>query len=522
MGNDIKSTIVVLAATVLVSFLCRYVGLGKRFNTLELSWWMVITVAGFIIGNIYVLMLIIIALKLFYLRSDLDKNMLFFLLLLPAIVFSIEVPFPHPGVPLLDMSHLRILSLIILVPLLPKLLEESRHYQNKRLFFDIPLLFIFGREIYQEYLPTYYYENTLITSIKGTIIYILEVVVPYTALAIWVNRDRRLLLVFKAFLIGGLILAIVGIVSAVVNWDIYRGMSFSGMNVFISYYETRGGILRIAATLEHPITFAFYQTILLGMALGWLYWRKSNLLKMGLLLTPILAIIFFTGSRGGWVGAAMCLILFYYFKMPKHTKLVSFTVLLLSGGLMVGAYAFIQSGSSSANNIASSEVDPYGTFEYRKRLFYATLEIIPRYPFFGNRSYEQEPEMQKLMQGQGIIDPVNVYMTFAVAKGLVFLFFIFLVLIRSVRAITRYIESGFIANRRIRVVLGAGMAALLVANLAELVFTSYSGPIIPYLWIMLGIARGMYYIVETREENYQFNFNDTQQSSPQFIQGRDV
>ncbi len=512
MSNDIKSTIIVMAAVMVVFVLFRLTGLGKKSNAMELTWWMAVTVAGFILGNVYVLILIILALKLFYLRSDPDRNMFFFLFLLPAIYLPVYIPFPHQSFPLLDVSQMRILSIIILVPLLPKLLEEVRHNKSRRLFLDIPLIFIFGREIVMDFQPTYAFENTLITSVKNVMGYFLEYIVPYTALAIWVNRDRRLLLAFRACILGGLILAVVAIVGGILRWDIYHDMYFSNMRIISTFLDFRGGYIRIASSMGNPITFAFYLTMVLGMVLGWLYWRRSNLLQTGLLLILVLTAMFFTGSRGGWIGAAMLLIMFFYYKMPKRTKLLTMTVILLSSLLTAVAYIKIESSRYNTNTNAEAEVDPYGTFEYRKRLFYAELAILPRYPFFGNNMYMAEPEMQDMVQGQGIIDPVNTYMTFAVYKGLIYTFFIFWIIIRSMRAITRYIESGFINNKRIRVMLGAGLAALLFANAAELVFTSFSGPIIMYFWIMLGIARGVFYITEKTPE-YKFSMDDMRQPS---------
>lgn len=68
---------------------------------------------------------------------------------------------------------------------------------------------------------------------------------------------------------------------------------------------------------------------------------------------------------------------------------------------------------------------PYiGTLEkdnitYRERLLDNSLIVIERNLWFGSFDFRKTPEMQSMVQGQGIIDIVNTYLNLALRFGVV-------------------------------------------------------------------------------------------------------
>jgi O-antigen ligase len=64
------------------------------------------------------------------------------------------------------------------------------------------------------------------------------------------------------------------------------------------------------------------------------------------------------------------------------------------------------------------EVDSFNV-SYRQRLIDVSLMVLWQNPWFGSFSYIQNPLMEQLRQGQGIIDMVNVYLSIALSFGVV-------------------------------------------------------------------------------------------------------
>jgi len=153
---------------------------------------------------------------------------------------------------------------------------------------------------------------------------------------------------------------------------------------------------------------------------------------------------------------------------------------------------------ATGTQLKLDDIDNVGTFEYRQKLFLGMLEILPRHPWFGNSMYKAEPEMQALVQGQGIVDPVNTYMKIAVESGLIALFFFLFVIIRAINTGLRYIRYGFSRNNLLWVHVGAALAALLSGMAIALAFTSFFATIVVYFWFAIGIARAMQLNLEKR------------------------
>jgi len=136
--------------------------------------------------------------------------------------------------------------------------------------------------------------------------------------------------------------------------------------------------------------------------------------KLGglLLLAGLIASI----SRGPWVGAVACLLVFLATgpkAMPKIAGVVatgaaSIPVLMMfpAGQKVVDLLPFI--GTVEAENI-----------DYRSRLLDNALIVIQRNLWLGSENYRDTPEMQAMIQGEGIIDIVNSYVAVALNSGMV-------------------------------------------------------------------------------------------------------
>ncbi len=128
-----------------------------------------------------------------------------------------------------------------------------------------------------------------------------------------------------------------------------------------------------------------------------------------------------------------------------------------------------------------------GSVDYRQRLFENAVQVIERNPWLGSADYLSTPEMQEMIQGQGIIDIVNTYLRVALNSGLVglglFLGFFTTILIglRRVVKLNAVRDIGFSAYAR------ASMATLIAILVT--IGTVSSVEFIPYVyWSFAGLC----------------------------------
>jgi O-antigen ligase len=141
-----------------------------------------------------------------------------------------------------------------------------------------------------------------------------------------------------------------------------------------------------------------------------------------------------------------------------------------------------------------------GSITYREQLFDNALTVIARKAFFGSADYLMAPEMQAMIQGQGIIDIVNTYLGIALKHGLVGLglfvgFFcaVLLVIRKAMRTLPD--RDGEVYR------LGSSLFATIVGILV-IIFTVSSITIIPVVyWSVAGM--GVAYAQMVKTTSYQ-------------------
>ena len=132
------------------------------------------------------------------------------------------------------------------------------------------------------------------------------------------------------------------------------------------------------------------------------------------------------------------------------------------------------------------------------------LIVIQRYPWFGSIDYLETPEMQAMMQGEGIIDLVNTYIQVALATGFVgvglFAGFFALVVIGVYRAMRS------LPDRDGEVyLLGRALLSTLLAILVT-ISTVSNISIIPFVyWSVAGLGVAYVQIVKNNLNNLPFS-----------------
>ena len=189
-------------------------------------------------------------------------------------------------------------------------------------------------------------------------------------------------------------------------------------------------------------------------------------------------------SRGPWLGFALFASLSLAAQPRTAVKLLVWAIPFLAG-----AVHFSPGGFSRFVNLLPfvGSSDP-GSEIYRSQLFTNAMIVIERYPLFGSLTFLQEPEMLRMIQGQGIIDVVNSYLQIALEFGLVglFLFLTFFVALAAslfVQAAKSKVEPSPLNH--------AGLLAILLAVLVTIATTS-SVSVIPHIyWAFAGICAAL-------------------------------
>ena len=121
-------------------------------------------------------------------------------------------------------------------------------------------------------------------------------------------------------------------------------------------------------------------------------------------------------SRGPWVGVMVLIVAYLAIGPYPVRNLGKFAIIMV---VLVVPMVFTTAGSQLTNLLPFvGSVDEQNVV-YRQRLFDSALAVIERHPLLGSVDYLSTPEMQEMIQGEGIIDIVNTYLRVTLNSGLV-------------------------------------------------------------------------------------------------------
>ena len=493
MRQDLQSIFMVLIATIMAYFLMRFMGLARKENRSWYMAWMCITCLAFLFHNFYIIFGLLILLKLFWVKNDLDKSILLFLFLLPCLPTVQKYWLPNDAIHIFYTDYRQALILVFLFPILPKLIRTSS-IDRRNIIFYIPLLYIIGFDLYDAFRSeinltqtkdAIILENTWTNKVRGLITTLIFKYLPFYAAAVWCTSTKRFMRALHAIVSSGVILMILAVPCAILGWDIYHDLNLGGNLPNAPLYE-RGLFIRVKLTLIHSIVFGKFAFMTLCCLLGLLMMKGFKLKSLMIALIITLPAIYLTGSRSAYIGGALAVLGFMYYSMEQHSrKLTSGAIVIVLFFLAIPFY--IDTGSIQATDLSS--IDSQGTFDYRKRLLVAGMEVIPHNPFFGNRDFVNEPEFLALRQGEGIIDTLNIWLIMTLEYGLIYTVFFLLLMLRTIKATKVLAIQGHSTDRFNQVSIGAAIAACLVAFSVTAFFDAFSG----YLFLFFGLCLGIEY-----------------------------
>ncbi|MDZ7842676.1 MAG: O-antigen ligase family protein [Gammaproteobacteria bacterium] len=439
--------------------------------------WFVVTTVGFFMPNFWLMAATNATVVLIALSQERIKPALFLLLLAALPMIGVDIPGFGIINYIFTINYQLMLSLVILLPLM---LFTRRQDGHKGVSLEDVLLLTYLLLIFLLNLR----ETTITDSMRRSFLFFLTGVLPFFVLSRYVATPTAIRRVILAFLIPVFIYAPIGVFEMVKYWSLYAS-AVANWDLSISAYLPRAGLLRaVGPAVPHgPIVFGslfvvaagFMIALSRGRVAAERFWFGKVTIWSGLLSSL---------SRGPWVAAAVVYLLYWMTGPDKVTRAVRYglPVLVLALMLLVTPFgAKIWGLLPFIGNLADE------TVSYREQVWNVSTDVIAKYPLFGNVQWRDLPEMQVLVQGQGIIDIVNTYVGQALEYGLVglalFVSFFFVVLRRLRRAYRRAgldrAEEAHTARA-----LFATMAGLLV-----MIATVSSVGLIPWLyWSVAGLC----------------------------------
>lgn len=437
----------------------------------------------------YWFFLLIVLFYVYFLSPEAKKNPLayFFMLLVAVPNFWLEIPGFGIVRYIMIMSYPRFLILILLLTLLLNKETTKRKPYSYLASDTILSLYIILKGLLA------LRDDTVTNAAREALMLYIDIFLPYFVISRYVLTVDQFKQLLAIFLFVMLSLSFVAIIEVVKSWHLYNAFisKLSAQNPH-SLYLFRGGMLRASTVFYSPIALGYAITLAYA---AYLYLRpaiKNSLLQKtmaGVLLVGLGASL----SRGPWLGFVIMLLSYTLLQKGGIQKIVKaqFAIILVVPVLSLTPYwnKFISLlpfiGSEQTENIT-----------YRQQLIQNAWLVFQKYPLLGSPRYQEEPEMLRMIQGQGIIDVVNSYIEIVLENGaaglILFVYFFVWLLVKAYR-LTRVIEERDESLYRLGLTLISSMVSTMF-----IISTVSSIDYIPYLyWSFSGLMAA--YIIIARE-----------------------
>jgi len=449
--------------------------------------WFLLTVLAFVSHSFWLYLGAGAVILLLAGRREHNPMALFYMLLFLIPPASVQVPGFGVVNYLVDLNHIRLLTLCVLLPAALQLRRQADTLRFGRTWAD--RLLAAGLLLMS---VLYLRETTLTDTLRQALYLYVDVFLPYYV----ASRGLRQISDFKdtllAFVLTAFVMALIAVAEYVRHWLLYSALiDAMGVPWSMSGYLSRGGALRASVTTGQAIALGYVMSVAIGLFLfvqG--YVQRPLHRAMGALL--LAAGLFAPLSRGPWIGVVVIVVVFIAMGKGAVRRLA----LLGAAGMLALPLLTVVPGGDKVLDLL-----PYiGNIEkenitYRERLMDNSWIVIQRNPLFGSFDFRNTPEMQSMIQGEGIIDIVNTYINLALRIGLVGLalfvgFFACVVL--GIRKTLRTFTDRDDPYRELGRVLLATLLGILVT-----IFTVSSITVIPVIYWSVG-GLGIAYIQMVR------------------------
>jgi len=414
MPEHLRALIVILTlASIVFAFARRpatdlipYSDFARRRNL-----WLALTVLAFVSHSFWLYAALAALVLTVAQRREHNPLALFFILLFLIPPASAEIS----GLGLINylfaLDHVRLLALLVLLPAFFRLRKQADTLPFGRAWPDklLALHLVLSALLYLR-------ETTLTDTLRQMLYLFTDVFLPYYV----ASRALKQLCEFKdailAFTLAAMLLALIGIFEYSRHWLLYSTLvDVMGLNWSLFGFLLRGGSLRASASTGHAIALGYVISVAIGFYL-FLHAGVGSRLQQRLGALLLGAGLFAALSRGPWIGAAAMIAVFI---ATGHQAAKRLILLGLASVLALGLLSIIPGGNKLIDLLPYIGATDKDNITYRERLLENALIVIQRNPVLGSIDFMETPEMQSMVQGQGIIDLVNTYLIVALNSGLI-------------------------------------------------------------------------------------------------------
>jgi hypothetical protein len=460
----------------------------KRWRNL----WLLSTLALFLSHNIWLCMMLMASLLLVYSRKESHVMGLYLVLLFVAP----PAPATIPGFGIIDhfwtLDHYRLLALTLL---LPAALSLAQRGTTLRLGGSPVDRMVLGYLILESLLA--FRETSVTGGLRAVLSLWVDIFLPYYVASRSIRSMEGFRHALTGYVLAAMALSLIAIFEVLRSWRLYQAvLGALGFEGLYSHYLMRSGFLRPNASVGNSIVVGY----VLVVALGFFLYLKELLAKPlhGWLGLAVLGLgIVASLSRGPWVGAAFLVVVFAVLGPRPVGRLFK---LMFLGSVSLLVLSQLPYGQLLIDLLPVFGAQEQGNVEYRADLLTNALPVIERNFLFGSKNYLEAPELQVMMQGEGIIDVVNSFVAVVLASGMVGL----LLFVGAFACAFLQLRQGIRMARRAETVstnavLGRALWATLAAVML-IIYTLSSITAVPTVyWTVIGLC--VAYLCAIREEN---------------------
>jgi hypothetical protein len=442
--------------------------------------WLALTSSAFLAHNFWLFTLLFGA-ALLGKRAE-EWNPLAPFLMLTIAIPKISVMIPGVGgiVSLFGVDHVRVLSICLL---LPAGIHLSRRPGMPRFGSLLPDRILLAFLLLDFLLSLSH--RTLTGVIRETALYgVTDVLLPYFVASRSLRSIRAFRDVMASFAVGAAILSAVLVLEFARGWLLYASLDEAlGVGTpGADFYLRREGRLRGQGSIGQPIAAGY----VVAIAFCFILYLQRHIAPRGRWLAPAVMVAGLIGtlSRAPWLQAAFSLVLYRAFGPTPVRDLARLGI----GGL-VAVLALFATGKIDAviDYLPWVGTVEASTVEFRSTLAETTMAVFLDNPLLGRFDYLEDPRIEALRGGDGLIDITNTYAQIALPMGLVglalFVAYFGVILVGLYRAtFARTLRD---ADLR---ALGSALLASLVGILL-LIFTCSSIFVVPVIyWSVAGMC----------------------------------
>lgn len=482
----------------------------KDFRIWVISWFSITFFAFF--SNNFLLFVLLSAIFIFYISRKVENKLALFIILLyafPSLQEKLSVLF--------TINFTRELALLLLFPLLTKLYSAKKDLGLKKFgklttdklaVFYLVLSFI----LYFKGINAIHEPTTVSEGFRNGFYLFCELFLPYYVASRYINSFEQLKTVVIAFVCICTVLGFIGMFEIAKSWLLYGNLpGWLSAEFGTKEYLLRSGLVRASASLDHSLILGLLMLMALGFYLSTLNLIKSNYLKIGGFLLIIGGLIS-PLARGAWLGAFFMVALYFSMGYKKYRNI---SIILLAGLLSIPLLAIIPGGQKILNFLPFiGTVDKFNV-DYRDQLIDQSWLVIKKYPFFGSFEPTYEPELQEMVQGQGIVDLVNYYIHITLYVGIIGLLSLISFFASFTIPLLKHINR-FKDQTNIQYLIGKSLFTLLIGTFITIATISALNMINTTLFILAGLT--ISYIRVTQNRVHQDNLQSGQYPTSRVVQ----